>query len=850
MKKRISKSLKRILCVALCAILISGVSIGLNNIPAGAVIPFQPEVVTDENGNIIENISEEMSENVSEEESEEVVPETPIVVEEQHFDDPVEEEPASIVEDTSEEDKDLSEEISEEVESEVASETEIEEDESEVKDPLDAADDDGPDLYTTSSIYLEVVFVNYEGSATFTAKKADGSEVASCTFTGNDFQTIEVPSNEQIELGYTVSGKGSDRVKCSFENVKGIFNEDNYSLTAVFTYQEECKHEHTRKEVVVEPSFYNEGVENIICEDCNTIVSTEKIARVVCEHKNTSEKTFRKATYTSRGINMIQCNDCFDIIKLVPVAKLVDPNKTTCEHSRKEIIDNSTCVKRGTKRVICEKCGEIFEETSLPLKDHTWNDGVITTAATCETNGVKTYTCTVCGVTKTETIPAIGHEYVLKDTKKATCAEAGYNTYACKNCGKERTDILPKNNVHTWAKDYEVTKEATCTEYGEKVNKCTVCGKVLDTKRIEKTAHKYEWVVTKEPTTTTTGTKAYTCKDCGKVAATEDIAKKACEHINQKAVLVKEATCTSKPLYNMVCKDCNAIIKTNVTKTTDTVDKNNHTNLKNTITKQPTYKEAGVRSYTCSDCGYKKTESIPKLTCTHKGSTTTKYNSTDGKFYIICDTCGENLGLSSVQDPTVKECKHSHGYTEKVIKKATATQWGKVQKICKDCNKVLSEHDVHPYSTYTVQYTDGHTETIYGYFDNDEVQEVYNQLNAYRKANGLSELNYNSTLQWASNQRALDCITYFEHTRPNGQRWNTITSEWTYGGENIALGYTNASKVMTGWKNSPGHNSNMLYKTYQGVSIGCFKRVVFDNGSNIHRVCNTTWSQNFTFYKY
>ena len=43
---------------------------------------------------------------------------------------------------------------------------------------------------------------------------------------------------------------------------------------------------------------------------------------------------------------------------------------------------------------------------------HVWNDGVVTTPATCTVDGVKTYTCTKCGATKTEAVPAAGHNYV------------------------------------------------------------------------------------------------------------------------------------------------------------------------------------------------------------------------------------------------------------------------------------------------------------------------------------------------------------------------------------------------------------------------------------------------------
>lgn len=50
-----------------------------------------------------------------------------------------------------------------------------------------------------------------------------------------------------------------------------------------------------------------------------------------------------------------------------------------------------------------ETCTEISEKA-----DHTWNEGVITTTASQEADGVKTYTCTVCQHTKTEPVAFTG----------------------------------------------------------------------------------------------------------------------------------------------------------------------------------------------------------------------------------------------------------------------------------------------------------------------------------------------------------------------------------------------------------------------------------------------------------
>ena len=50
-----------------------------------------------------------------------------------------------------------------------------------------------------------------------------------------------------------------------------------------------------------------------------------------------------------------------------------------------------------------EDCEEIADKA-----DHTWDEGIITTKATQESDGIKTFTCTVCSLTKTETVAFTG----------------------------------------------------------------------------------------------------------------------------------------------------------------------------------------------------------------------------------------------------------------------------------------------------------------------------------------------------------------------------------------------------------------------------------------------------------
>ena len=77
--------------------------------------------------------------------------------------------------------------------------------------------------------------------------------------------------------------------------------------------------------------------------------------------------------------------------------------------------------------------------------EHTWNDGVVTTAPTCSANGVKTYTCG-CGAKKAEEIAATGNHTwdAGAVTKKATPTATGVKTYTCTVCSETKTETIAK----------------------------------------------------------------------------------------------------------------------------------------------------------------------------------------------------------------------------------------------------------------------------------------------------------------------------------------------------------------------------------------------------------------------
>lgn len=113
----------------------------------------------------------------------------------------------------------------------------------------------------------------------------------------------------------------------------------------------------------------------------------------------------------------------------------------------------------------------------------------------------------------------------------------------------------------------------------------------------------------------------------------------------------------------------------------------------------------------------------------------------------------------------------------------------------------------------------------------DEAYKILEIVNAERKASGVSPLAMDATLMQGAMKRSAELSIYYSHTRPNGTSCFSIEeiSQMKYYsvGENIAVNYSNATSVMNGWMNSPGHKSNILSSKFNTIGIGVFKH----NGS-------------------
>ncbi len=197
-------------------------------------------------------------------------------------------------------------------------------------------------------------------------------------------------------------------------------------------------------------------------------------------------------------------------------------SKGACLHTGYGTHENTvpaTCGEAGRTETICDNCGEVVSTKEIPATGaHTWDNGTVTTEPTENEPGVRTFTCTICGQTRTETIPATGvHDYQFTKNVAPTCTADGYDLYTCSGCGAtEKRNSKPALG-HKWDSG-TVTTEPTETTPGVRTYTCTVCGEVK-TEVIPATgAHTHKWdagKVTTEPTETTPGVRTYTCTICG-----------------------------------------------------------------------------------------------------------------------------------------------------------------------------------------------------------------------------------------------------------------------------------------------------------------------------------------------
>ena len=255
----------------------------------------------------------------------------------------------------------------------------------------------------------------------------------------------------------------------------------------------------------------------------------------------------------------------------------------------------------------CSRC-----DAKDDVSPHTWDSGTITTAHTCTKAGEKTYSCTKCGATKIEPIPATGHSWKSDWTSDAT--------HHWHECANENCDVTDNAGKKGYAEHSGGT--ATCTEKAV----CTHCGQSYgETNPVNHTGTE-QWTQT-----TTTHEKKWNCcntvsvpnenhewadgvcSECGYVCLHEDTDKNhicdicgkttsehkdadnnhICDYCNKKISDHSGGTATC--IAKAVCEICK--------ESYGSLDLNNHADLKHIDAKAATAAEEGnIEYWYCGDC--------------------------------------------------------------------------------------------------------------------------------------------------------------------------------------------------------------------------------------------------------
>ena len=246
---------------------------------------------------------------------------------------------------------------------------------------------------------------------------------------------------------------------------KGNYETESVSITIT---RSECDHTHTEIRNQQEATCKKEGYTgDTYCKDCGEKLATGTatvkkahtvgtpatcVSKAVCSvcsetfgevdatnHVHTTVKNRKEATCTQTGYaGDTYCTDCDKLLSTgKELAALGHDYKAT-------VTKQPTTTEEGVRTYTCTRCSSSYTESiaKLPEEQHTHNyTGSITKEATCTEAGVRTYTCS-CGDSYTENIPATGHSYVSKVTKATTTTEEGIMTYTCSKCGHSYTQPI------------------------------------------------------------------------------------------------------------------------------------------------------------------------------------------------------------------------------------------------------------------------------------------------------------------------------------------------------------------------------------------------------------------------
>ena len=275
---------------------------------------------------------------------------------------------------------------------------------------------------------------------------------------------------------------------------------------------------HSYKDTVVAPTCTEQGYTSHHCPSCGNDYVDTYVSKLGHDYKLTT----KNATCTENGLKTYTCTrDGSHVYTEVIYATGHEYQNGTCTkcgqaepHTHiytSAVTTPATCKDNGVRTYTCSGCGDSYTESIPKTNNHTYTHTVV--VPTCTENGYTRHTCSVCGNTYTDsTVSAVGHNYTETQRVDATCKDTGSVTRTCRGCGDVQSETLPKTNLHNYTNN---VVPATCQAQGYTEHTCSVCGNNYKDTYTEKLAHSYAVTEDTESTCTATGHTTYTCSACG-----------------------------------------------------------------------------------------------------------------------------------------------------------------------------------------------------------------------------------------------------------------------------------------------------------------------------------------------
>lgn len=485
----------------------------------------------------------------------------------------------------------------------------------------------------------------------------------------------------------------------------------------------------------------SEGKAYYHCTRCNDSEGyyEEKIPIDKSAHTWDSGKVTTPATCKEPGVKTYTCTNTTGGVLGIGATKCNETRTETInavggEHEWEWTIEGEPiCLEDITMVQVCKKCECTGETKTETAKGHHYVEK--RTEPTCQKDGEVKYVCdnqipvvlplvgTVVGykdcgdvdASRTELLPK-GEAYHNWVEKKAepTCEEAGASWEECSVCGATRNE---KENDAALGHQMEmvVTKAATCTEAGTKTNTCTrVTGKNAlgqdktcgytdgTTEPIEPKGHNYKSTIPSNsgkddiaPTCTTLGKKYVICgNNNGLLDALNtcleplEIEVPCVDHnwvLNEAESTAPTCTKHGVNVYDCSYADCSVKRKTETYPEVEALKATGHKWGTTTVEKEPTCKETGAGTHTCTveGCGVTEGVTIDKLPHAvelSEGTPATCYSTGQGA-YSYCKDCGTIV----VPGRILPMLAHTSSEEFHEFKAPTCTEEGYKAQYCTEC---------------------------------------------------------------------------------------------------------------------------------------------------------------------